>query len=188
MDIDSLMDYQDKRKPMSNDFDIKIPKIKAPKITPPKTTNIKISDPFAPWFGKEKEKIPPKTRKAVWEEHFGNRKTGKCYVCGRAIQHDNFHCAHKKAAANGGSIRKSNLVPTCMACNLKMGTQNLEAYKRKNHPSKPDKATTKKTTTKTPSKTAPKKPTTKTTPKSSTNKGKKRSKSNDPWDFKFPKF
>ncbi|PKL62354.1 MAG: hypothetical protein CVV31_06605 [Methanomicrobiales archaeon HGW-Methanomicrobiales-2] len=169
---------------MPNDFDISVPIIKVPKITVPKVTPIKISDPLAPWSGKEREKIPPKVRKAVWEKRFATRKTGKCYVCGRPIYNDDFHCAHKRAAARGGSIRVTNLEPTCARCNLKMGTQDLEIYKRKNFPSLSDNPTPKKTAGKATKATS----TPKKTTKSPANKQKKTTKPKDPWDVKLPDF
>lgn len=169
---------------MSSDFGIKVPNIKVPKITAPKVQPVKISDPLAPRNGKERQRIPQKTRMAVWEKRFGSKKTGKCYVCGRTIYKDDFQCAHRRADARGGSIRVSNLEPTCARCNHKMQTQDLEIYKRKNFPSASDKIAQKKATIKSSKTTS----TTKKTVKSPTNKKKQTAKSKDPWDFKLPDF
>lgn len=93
---------------MANNFGVKIPKVKvsiskiptakAPKIPKPPKIDLKpvnIKHPkidLSIWEGKERQKIPPATRKKVWEKRFRNRKSGKCFVCGeRTIYSDAFH-------------------------------------------------------------------------------------------------
>jgi hypothetical protein len=112
---------------------VKLPQVKLPKVQMPEID-------LKPWMGKEPEgkgrkQIPPQIRKKVWENQFGNRKSGRCPVCEeRTIYNDAFHCAHRKSVKNGGSDTLRNLVPACQRCNLQMGSQNLRDYKRINFP------------------------------------------------------
>lgn len=81
---------------------------------------------------KRKKTIPKSLRMAVWNTYIGDSigKT-KCPICQhQEITQMNFHCAHVIAEANGGETNVSNLRPTCASCNLSMGKQHLEDFKR----------------------------------------------------------
>ena len=50
--------------------------------------------------------------------------------CGiHEIKMNSFHCGHVLAVVNGGKTSVDNLRPICAACNLSMGTENLEDFK-----------------------------------------------------------
>jgi len=79
----------------------------------------------------KKKNIPKAVRMAVWNTYIGET-VGKthCMVCNiNAITQMNFHCAHVVAEALGGQTTVDNLRPTCAACNLSMGKQNLNEFK-----------------------------------------------------------
>lgn len=82
-------------------------------------------------------RIPKKIRYDVWSRYFGSVAEGSCYVCNNDISlliPGNYHCAHKKAHALGGSLHLDNLVPCCYSCNQSMGTRDLEEYKKQYYP------------------------------------------------------
>ena len=77
-------------------------------------------------------KIGKAKRRKVWEKR--NSKTslnGKCFVCGKHIDYDDFECGHIVAAFWGGDVSLNNLEPICGSCNRDMGIENLNEYKRK---------------------------------------------------------
>jgi len=75
-------------------------------------------------------KIKKVLRRNVWKKHNETSLVGKCYVCDKNIDYDNFQCGHIKAVFYGGSNSIDNLEPICQICNLDMGVQNLEEYKK----------------------------------------------------------
>ncbi|MCL4362272.1 MAG: HNH endonuclease [Candidatus Parvarchaeota archaeon] len=79
----------------------------------------------------KRKKIPKRVRTKVWKTYNGNKMQGKCYVCGDPISFDNFDLGHVRSIAHGGTNNPRNLRPICRSCNGSMGTQNLEAFKRK---------------------------------------------------------
>ena len=74
-------------------------------------------------------KIKKPTRTAVWKKRF-NSMSGKCYVCEESISYDNFDCGHIVSVFNLGCTEVSNMEPICSSCNINMGIQNLQEYKR----------------------------------------------------------
>ena len=56
---------------------------------------------------------------------------GKCFVCEKDIDYDEFECGHVTAAFWGGNQSLNNLEPICGPCNRDMGVENLNEYKRK---------------------------------------------------------
>lgn len=74
-------------------------------------------------------KIKKPTRTAVWRKRF-NSMSGKCYVCDEGISYDNFDCGHIVSVFNLGCTEVSNMEPICSSCNINMGIQNLQEYKR----------------------------------------------------------
>jgi len=87
--------------------------------------DIEIGCPFKP-----KIKIPSKLRKEVWKKRNGSNMNGTCFCCNDNLEIDNFHAGHIIAEILGGQTILSNLEPICIGCNLGMGTQNLNDFKR----------------------------------------------------------
>lgn len=81
---------------------------------------------------KAKKKIIPKVMKDLcWSKYIGDTvgKT-KCMCCEtNEIKMNDFQCGHVIAEANGGTITVDNLRPICKACNVSMGTENLNEFK-----------------------------------------------------------
>ncbi len=69
--------------------------------------------------------IPSATRTKVWRKWCGNVMDGKCFCCEKDIFYEKWHCGHIIARNKGGSIEEENLRPTCIDCNLGMGTMHL---------------------------------------------------------------
>ncbi len=78
----------------------------------------------------------PKIRRNTWEYYHGQSKVGRCYCCRVEIHYSKktdgkgWHCSHVIAHSKGGPNTVENLRCCCPTCNLSMGTQNLEAFKR----------------------------------------------------------
>ena len=86
---------------------------------------------------KRKQKIPKVLKDQVWEYTNGEKGTAKCYVCNHTkIKMNNFTCGHIIPESKGGKMEVNNLKPICSKCNLQMGTQNLEEFKKIHYPSK----------------------------------------------------
>lgn len=73
--------------------------------------------------------IPQKIRYAVWRMYHSTLD-GKCFVCESDICIENFHCGHVLSRNEGGTDEISNLRPICSSCNLSMGTQNMDEFKK----------------------------------------------------------
>jgi hypothetical protein len=80
---------------------------------------------------KGRKSIPNHIRKKLWEQTFLDEYHGTCEVCNCKINKDEFHCGHVKAVAKGGTDSLNNLRPVCAACNLGMGTENMNSYKKR---------------------------------------------------------
>jgi hypothetical protein len=81
---------------------------------------------------KPKRKAVPKVVKdQSWAKWIGDDiAKAKCLCCGiHEIKMNSFHCGHVLAVVNGGKTSVDNLRPICAACNLSMGTENLEDFK-----------------------------------------------------------
>ena len=82
---------------------------------------------------KQKKKTIPKSLKiAVWNKYIGEDigKT-KCLCCNhQEIRQIDFHCGHVIAERNGGTMAIDNLRPICSQCNLSMGVQNMDEFKK----------------------------------------------------------
>ena len=79
----------------------------------------------------KKRSIPKVVKDLSWNKWVGEdvAKT-KCLCCGvNEIKMSSFHCGHIVAEVNGGKATMDNLKPICAACNLSMGTENLEDFK-----------------------------------------------------------
>jgi 5-methylcytosine-specific restriction endonuclease McrA len=87
-----------------------------------------------PIWGEEKKrrrKLAKSMRYAVWNMYIGaDRAEGKCWVCKKTINQQDFEVGHNKAKSKGGSDNTYNLRPICRNCNRAMGTMSIEAYKK----------------------------------------------------------
>jgi hypothetical protein len=81
---------------------------------------------------KKKKSIPKKIKELVWNNHIGHDiATSMCTCCEKTpIKNTEFHCGHVIAEANGGTLDITNLRPICAGCNLSMGTQNMDKFKK----------------------------------------------------------
>jgi len=81
---------------------------------------------------KKKKSIPKKIKELVWNNHIGHDiATSMCTCCDKTpIKNTEFHCGHVLAEANGGTLDITNLRPICAGCNLSMGTQNMDDFKK----------------------------------------------------------
>jgi hypothetical protein len=81
----------------------------------------------------KKKSIPKVVKDLSWNKWVGEdiAKT-KCMCCSiNEIKMNSFHCGHVIAEANGGKTTVDNLRPICAACNLSMGTENLDDFKKR---------------------------------------------------------
>jgi len=80
----------------------------------------------------KKKSIPKKIKELVWNNHIGHDiATFMCVCCEKTpIKNTEFHCGHVLAEANGGTLDITNLRPICAGCNLSMGTQNMDDFKK----------------------------------------------------------
>lgn len=81
---------------------------------------------------KKKKSIPKKIKELVWNNHIGHDiASAMCTCCEKTpIKNTEFHCGHVLAEANGGTLDITNLRPICAGCNLSMGTQNMDDFKK----------------------------------------------------------
>jgi hypothetical protein len=77
-----------------------------------------------------RRKIPKTVRDNLWNKSF-NGFDGYCYVCKTDVKYNNFHAGHKKSVKNGGNDTIHNLEILCSTCNLSMGIQDMEEFKKK---------------------------------------------------------
>jgi hypothetical protein len=84
-----------------------------------------------PTHTKHKQSIPKVLKDLCWAKHVGDTvATTKCMCCGvHDIKMNNFHCGHVIPEAHGGQLSVDNLRPICAACNLSMGTENMNAFR-----------------------------------------------------------
>ena len=58
--------------------------------------------------------------------------SGSCFCCKKILEAlDDWHAGHIIAHANGGRDNVENLRPVCISCNLSMGTENMDDFKRR---------------------------------------------------------
>jgi hypothetical protein len=81
----------------------------------------------------KKKAIPKVVKDLSWNKWIGDdvAKTKCLCCCVNEIKMNTFHCGHVIAEANGGSTTVDNLRPICSACNLSMGTENMNTFKNK---------------------------------------------------------
>ena len=78
-----------------------------------------------------RKNIPKSVRDSLWNSHFGEELNGVCYVCKIKINYHNYHAGHIISVRNGGNNNISNLKTVCSCCNLSMGIENMEDFKKK---------------------------------------------------------
>ena len=81
----------------------------------------------------KKKSVPKVVKDLSWNKWVGEDiARTKCMCCGvNEIRMNSFHCGHILAVANGGKTSVDNLRPICSACNLSMGTENMDDFKKK---------------------------------------------------------
>jgi 5-methylcytosine-specific restriction endonuclease McrA len=73
-------------------------------------------------------------RTRVWLASNGFERTATCHVCNTTqldVLDSDWHVAHDVANALGGTRSVDNLWPTCVSCNLSMGTNTLVEHMQK---------------------------------------------------------
>lgn len=78
-----------------------------------------------------RKNIPKTVRNSLWNKNFGDEINGVCFVCNCKINYHNFHAGHKTSVKCGGDNNISNLEVVCSCCNLSMGIENLDEFKKK---------------------------------------------------------
>lgn len=80
----------------------------------------------------KKKTIPKKIKIMSWNLYIGEDNiTGKCYCCNKTtITISDFHCGHYVSEFNGGETHITNLRPICSGCNLSMGKNDMEEFKK----------------------------------------------------------
>ena len=80
----------------------------------------------------KKKNIPKPLKKMCWDIHIGSTiGSAKCLCCNhQEIRQIDFHCGHVIAEKNGGTMTIDNLRPICSQCNLSMGVQNMDEFKK----------------------------------------------------------
>lgn len=79
----------------------------------------------------KKKTVPKVVRDLAWNRWIGEDVAKhKCMCCEiNEIRMNSFQCGHVIAEANGGKTTVDNLRPICSACNLSMGTENMDEFK-----------------------------------------------------------
>ena len=83
---------------------------------------------------KQKKKTIPKVVKDLsWNMWIGEDVAKHVCLCCETneIKMSSFHCGHIVAEANGGITSVENLRPICRACNLSMGTEDMNIFKQR---------------------------------------------------------
>ena len=79
----------------------------------------------------KKKSIPKVIKDLCWSKYVGDTvgKT-RCMCCEtNEIKMNDCQCGHVIAEANSGTTTIDNLRPICKACNVSMGTENLNEFK-----------------------------------------------------------
>ena len=80
----------------------------------------------------KRRKIRSAIRCRVWRKR-NSQMDGKCYVCSSELKNENFICGHIQSVFWGGTNDLTNLEPICSSCNIDMGVNNLDEYKKINY-------------------------------------------------------
>tara|TARA_B000000475_G_scaffold44575_1_gene33551 strand:- start:819 stop:1883 length:1065 start_codon:yes stop_codon:yes gene_type:complete len=80
---------------------------------------------------KKRVKITNELKIQIWKKVTANQcDKGICYTCNEELYFNKMECGHIVAHALGGKATYDNMMPVCKTCNLKMGTMNLDEYRR----------------------------------------------------------
>jgi 5-methylcytosine-specific restriction endonuclease McrA len=81
----------------------------------------------------KKKTIPKIVKDLCWSKWIGDDiAKHTCLCCGtNEIKMNSFHCGHVVAESNGGPTTVDNLKPICATCNLSMGSENMDTFKRR---------------------------------------------------------
>ena len=90
------------------------------------------------YYKKQKQKIPPALRTAVWRSYYGYNETGicpisYCDVTMTRINKPGFHCGHIISEKNCGLTEPQNLRPLCSKCNCEMSYLNWEVFDKESY-------------------------------------------------------
>jgi hypothetical protein len=79
-------------------------------------------------------------RALVWLHHFGPIAQGPCAAgCPEVLQFVRpWQQGHVQSSADGGKAELRNLRPVCGSCNLRQGTEHMEAFARREHGTLPN--------------------------------------------------
>jgi hypothetical protein len=87
--------------------------------------------------------IPSVVRDRLWQRDSPDTTTSGCVCCRRSVSffgsedsQDQFHAGHFVSVKNGGSDDIDNLRILCSACNLGMGSRNIDEFKAQYFPSR----------------------------------------------------
>jgi 5-methylcytosine-specific restriction endonuclease McrA len=78
----------------------------------------------------KRKNIPQSVRNSLWMKSYNDNINGNCYVCDCKITIHTFHAGHKISIKKGGTNNINNLEILCPSCNLSMGVQDLEEFKK----------------------------------------------------------
>ena len=81
----------------------------------------------------KKKSVPKVVKDLVWSKWIGDDIARHSCMCCEVniIKMNSFHCGHIVAESNGGATSVENLKPICAACNLSMGTDNFDDFKKR---------------------------------------------------------
>ena len=93
---------------------------------------------------KKRASIPSVVRERLWQRDSPDTFTSSCACCRRKVSFfgsnedstDQFHAGHYVSVKNGGSDDIDNLRVLCSACNLGMGSKNIDEFKKQYFPSR----------------------------------------------------
>jgi hypothetical protein len=79
--------------------------------------------------------IPKKIRGEAWKIQFCDSTKGSCFCCKKELDvFDDWHAGHIVSHSNNGTDTADNLRPVCGSCNFAMGTENMDAFKKRCYP------------------------------------------------------
>lgn len=85
--------------------------------------------------GNKRIKFSKAQRCAVWNKHCGKDKAnGPCFCCNQKVNFQDFHVGHVTSLASGGTNDIGNLVVLCPTCNLSMGKEEANEFRKNIHP------------------------------------------------------
>jgi hypothetical protein len=81
----------------------------------------------------KKKYIPKNVKDLTWNKWIGDDIAKHVCLCCETIEikMNSFHCGHIIAESKGGITSVENLKPICATCNLSMGTNNFDDFKKR---------------------------------------------------------